>query len=87
MTIYSHWINDTTVPNETYERKFFGRKGQQEAEAKAAVAAGKKVLNTHSAQVEPTAEAVAAYMNETCCVCPSDLVKEYVDTVILGAGE
>lgn len=75
MTIYTHW---TESPTGELKREFFGRKSQEEAAAKKARATGMNVLGVASYSVEPTAEAVAAFVNERQATTSYDQAEEFL---------
>ena len=83
MKIFSHWLDDEA--NQSLQRVFFAHRKDEEAAAKKAEAAGKKVLARHDYEVEPNAAGLAKFMNEHgSSSCSSDLVEEYINTELLG---
>lgn len=87
MKLYTHW---TESPAGDLKRTFFGRKSHQMAAARDARKSGFKVLGEGEYHLEPTADAVAEFINEHTPVTSQDLVEEFLlakheDAIVDGA--
>lgn len=77
MKLFTHWEHDTHKGD--LRRRFFGRKSQQQAAATVARKLDIQVLAVGEYHVEPTAEAVAAFLNERMATTSYDLAEQYAD--------
>lgn len=77
MKLYTHWTESKKTGE--LKRTFFGARSAQETASRAAKAAGLKVLGTGEYNLEPTATAVANFINDRAPVTSQDLVEEYLE--------